>query len=122
MPKTVRTRTATIVQARGHLAKADEFAAAASAEFKAERTVKAASLVVHSGINSVDTACEFRLGKRVVGQHHGQVFVLPEQIGRDGMDLGKHLLKPLVMKTKVEYDSDDVPLLAASRAIGRALA
>lgn len=32
VPKTVRTWTVTIAQVRGYLAKADEFAAAASAE------------------------------------------------------------------------------------------
>ena len=38
------------------------------------------------------------------------------------MDLGKHLRRLLVLKTKVDYDSDDVPLIAASKAVDRALA
>jgi len=45
---------------------------------------------------------------------------LLEEAGRDGIELHKDLRRLLPMKTKAEYDPDNIPLSAASKAVGRA--
>ena len=120
MPKQSRTRTVTGVQARSYLAKAEEYAAAASNELKKGRAIAATSLAIHAAINAADAVCGARLGKRAAGQDHDEVRVLLKEAGRDGADLEKDLRRLLPMKTKAEYDPDDIPPSAASKAVDRA--
>ena len=42
-----------------------------------------------------------------------------KEAGKDGADLEKELRRLLPMKTKAEYDPDDIPLSAASKAVDR---
>ena len=120
MPKRLRTRTVTAAGVRGYVAKAEEYAAAASNELEAGPVIAATSLAVHAAINSADAVCGARLGKRAAGQDHDQVLVLLKQAGKDGADIEKELRRLLPMKTKAEYDPDDIPLSAASKAVDRA--
>lgn len=40
--------------------------------------------------------------------------------GQDGAEVAKALLRLLTMKTKTEYEPDDIPLSDAARAVDRA--
>ena len=107
-------------QARSYLAKAEEYLAAAENELEAERGIAATSLAIHAAINAADATCGVRLGKRAAGQDHDRAGELLKEAGRDGAELDKYLRRLLPMKTKAEYDPDDIPLSAASKAVGRA--
>ncbi|MGH8935597.1 MAG: HEPN domain-containing protein [Acidimicrobiia bacterium] len=107
-------------QARSYLAKAEEYVAAASAELEAGRGIAATSLAIHAAINAGDAVCGVRLGKRAAGQDHDQVLALLKEAGRDGAELEKDLRRVLPMKSKAEYDPDDIPFSAASKAVDRA--
>jgi len=48
------------------------------------------------------------------------VLTFLKEAGKDGADLEKDLRRLLPMKTKAEYDPDDIPLSAASKAVARA--
>lgn len=120
MPKTPRTRAVTAAQVRSYLAKATEYAAAAADELKADRGIAATSLAVHAGINAADVVCGARLGIRAAGKDHDQVLELLELAGKDGAVLCKELRRLLPMKTKAEYEPDNIPITAASKAVERA--
>lgn len=120
MPKKVRTRSVTAAQARSYLAKAEEFLAAARDELEAGRGIAATSLAIHAGINAADAVCGARLGKRAAGTDHDQVLALLKDSGKDGATVEKDLRRLLPMKTKAEYDPDDVSPSAASKAVERA--
>ncbi len=120
MARQARTRNVSAAQARSYLAKAEEYLAAAENELEAERGIAATSLAIHAGINAADAVCGVRLGKRAAGQDHDQVLALLKEAGRDGAELDKDLRRLLPMKTKAEYDPDNIPLSAASKAVGRA--
>ncbi|VAW08992.1 hypothetical protein MNBD_ACTINO01-1786 [hydrothermal vent metagenome] len=120
MAKPIRTRTVTAAQVRSYLAKAEEYAAAAVNELEAERSIAATSLAIHAAINAADAVCGARIGKRATGPDHDQALVLLDQAGTDGAALAKELRRLLPLKTKAEYDPDDIPLSAASRAVDRA--
>jgi uncharacterized protein (UPF0332 family) len=120
VPKQIRTRTVSAAQARSYLFKAEEYLAAAENEFDAERGIAATSLSIPAAINAADALCGARLGKRAAGQDHDQVLTFLKEAGKDGADLEKNLRRLLPMKTKAEYDPDDIPLSAASKAVDRA--
>ena len=116
----LRTRTVTAAQVRGYLSKAEEYLAAAENELAEGRSIAATSLAIHAAINSGDTVCGVRLGKRASGANHDQAIALLSESGKDGSAVGKDLRRLLTLKTKAEYDPDDIPLSAASRAVERA--
>lgn len=120
MARQPRTRNVSAAQARSYLAKAEEYLAASENELEAERGIAATSLAIHAAINAADAVCGVRLGKRAVGQDHDRAGGLLKEAGRDGAELGKDLRRLLPMKTKAEYDPDDIPLSAASKAVERA--
>jgi hypothetical protein len=115
-----RTRAVSAAQVRAYLAKAEEYAAAASSEFDAGRTIAATSLAIHAGINAADAVCGARLGKRAAGQDHDQVLVLLRQAGKDGTAVEKELRRLLPLKTKAEYEPESVPRTTAAKAVERA--
>ncbi|MCP4968601.1 MAG: HEPN domain-containing protein [bacterium] len=115
-----RTRPVTASQARRYLVKAEEYADAASSELDAQRGIAATSLAIHAAINAADAVCGVRLGERAAGQDHDEVFVLLKTAGKDGAEVEKNLRRVLPLKTKAEYDPDDIPLSTASRAVDRA--
>lgn len=108
-------------QARSYLAKAEEYLAASENELEAERGIAATSLAIHAAINAADALCGVRLGRRAAGSDHERVSELLKDGGRDGVELEKDLRRLLPMKTKAEYDPDDIPLTVASTAFGRAV-
>jgi hypothetical protein len=107
-------------QVRQYLAKAREYADAANNELAAKRTIAATSLAVHAGINAADAVIGLRRGVRAAGPDHDQVLALLRLSGKDGSDLEKVLRRLLRMKTKAEYDPDDIPAPAAHQAVERA--
>lgn len=116
----MRTRAVTAPQVRGYLAKAEEYLPAAGSEFEAGRTIAATSLAIHAAINSADTVTGVRLGKRAAGQDHDQVLALLRLAGRDGAEVEKDLVRLLPMKTKAEYEPDQISKSAAEKAVERA--
>lgn len=54
------------------------------------------------------------------GQDHDQVLVLLRQAGKDGTAVEKELRRLLPLKTKAEYEPDDVPRSTAAKAVERA--
>ena len=115
-----RTRAVTASQVRRYLAKAEEYAEAASSELDAQRGIAATSLAIDAAINAADAVCGVRLGERAAGPHHDRVFTLLKTASKDGAEVAKDLRQLLPPKTKAEYDPDDIPLSTASRAVNRA--
>ncbi len=107
-------------QVRSYAAKAEEFAEAAASDLAAGRNIAATSLAIHAGINSTDAVCGARLGKRAAGDDHDQVLVLVRQAGPDGAEVERELRRLLPLKTKAEYDPDDIAPSVATKAIERA--
>lgn len=61
-----------------------------------------------------------RLGQRAVGQDHEEALVLLRTAGADGIAVAKELGRLLPMKTRAEYEPDDIPKSDASKAVTRA--
>jgi hypothetical protein len=120
MPRPPRTRAVSAAQVRSYAAKAQEFAEAAASDLKAGWNIAATSLAVHAGINSADAVCGARLGKRAAGDDHDQVLVLLRQAGPDGAEIERELRRLLPLKTKAEYDPDDIAPSVAAKAVERA--
>lgn len=112
-----KTRSVTMVQVHEYLSKAEEFLLAAISELQAERSIAATSLAIHAGINAADAVCGARLKRRTAGQDHRETINLLRQAGDDGSQLAKDLQRLLSMKTKTEYEPDDVPLSKATSAV-----
>jgi hypothetical protein len=74
-------------------------------------------LAVHAGINAADAVTGMRLGQRAAGQNHDEVLALLRQAGPDGAAMERDLLRLLPLKTKAEYNPDDVPKATARRAV-----
>ena len=120
VPKPGRTRAASAAQVRAYAAKAEEFAEAAASDLEAGRNIAATSLAIHAGINSADAVCGARLGKRAAGEDHDQVLALLRQAGPDGAEVERELRRLLPLKTKAEYEPDDIAPSVAAKAVERA--
>lgn len=120
MARPGRTRPLSAVQVRAYAAKAGEFAQAASSDLDAGRCIAATSLAIHAGINSADAVCGARLGQRAAGGDHDQVLVLLRQAGPDGIEVERDLRGLLPLKTKAEYEPDDIAPSIAAKAVERA--
>ncbi|WP_208028068.1 HEPN domain-containing protein [Rhabdothermincola sediminis] len=107
-------------QVRAYAAKAEEFAEAATSELEAGRNIAATSLAIHAGINSADAVCGARLGKRAAGEDHDQVLDLLGQAGPDGAEVERNLRWLLPLKTKAEYEPDNIAPSVAAKAVERA--
>lgn len=121
MPKQTRTKKVSAAQVRAYAGKAQEYADAAASELGAERFIAASSLAVHAGINASDAVCGARLGERAAGDSHDQVLALLKTAGKDGVEVEKELRRLLPLKTKAEYEPDDVAVGVATKAVERAL-
>lgn len=117
MAKPGRTRPVSAAQVRAYAAKAEEFAEAAASDLGAGRNIAATSL---AGINSADAICGARLGKRAAGEDHDQVLALLRQAGPDGAEVERDLRRLLPLKTKAEYEPDDIAPSVAAKAVERA--
>lgn len=120
MPRQTRTRPVSAAQARAYVSKAEEYLSAAVAELDAGRTIASTSLALHAGINASDAVTGVRLGQRAAGQDHDEVLVLLRTAGPDGQAVVKDLMRLLPMKTKAEYEPDDIPRSDALKAVDRA--
>ena len=107
-------------QVRSYATKAGEFAEAAASDLEAGRNIAATSLAVHAGINSADAVCGARLGQRAAGDDHDQALVMLRQAGPDGAEVERELRRLLPLKTKAEYDPDDIAPAVAAKAVARA--
>lgn len=120
MPKQKRTKKVSAAQVRAYAGKAQEYVDAAESEIEAERFIAATSLAVHAGINASDAVCGARLGERAAGDSHDHVLALLRTAGKDGIEVEKELRRLLPLKTKAEYEPDDVAVGDATRAVERA--
>ena len=120
MPKPMRTKPVSGAQVRAYAGKAEEYADAAASEIEASRYIAATSLAIHAGINAADAVCGARLGERAAGEDHDQVLTLLRQAGPDGTKVEKELRRLLPLKTKAEYEPDDVAAGVAIKAVERA--
>ena len=120
MPRQMRTRSVNPAQARGYVAKAKEYLAAASNELEAGRSIAATSLAIHAAINASDAVTGLRIGRRAVGPDHNQVLALLKEAGKDGAEVERNLGRLLPLKTKTEYEPGDIPASDAARAVERA--
>jgi len=115
-----RTRPVRPAQVRQHLAKAEEFLAVAEDALAAGRTIAATGNAVHAAINAADAVCGARTRTRSAGPDHLQALGLLARAGPDGAEVARHLSRLLPLKTRAEYDPDDVPRQVASRAVATA--
>jgi len=118
--KPLRTRPVSAAQVRAYSAKADEYAEAAANELAAGRCIAATSLAIHAAINAADAVCGARVGVRAAGEDHDQVLGLLRQAGKDGAEIEVELRRLLPLKTKAEYEPDDVARSVAAKAVERA--
>ena len=81
---------------------------------------RSTSLAIHAAINAGDAVCGARLGKRAAGEDHHQVLTLLKQAGPDGAVVEKELRRLLPLKTKAEYEPDDIAAGVATKAVERA--
>ena len=120
MPKASRTRAVSAVHVHSYTAKAEEYLAAATTELEANRPIAATSLAIHAAINAADAVTGHRIGRRAAGPDHAEVRALLREAGKDGVELDKQLGRLLPLKTKAEYEPDEVALSEARRAVERA--
>lgn len=120
MPKRARTRPVSAAQVRAYVGKAEEYLSAATSELDADRPIAATSLAIHAGINAADAVTGVRLGVRAAGQDHDEAIRLLRTAGSDGIAVAKELGRLLPMKTRAEYEPDDVPKRDAVKAVERA--
>lgn len=120
MPKRPRARPVNAAQARAYVGKAEEYLAAAAAELDADRAIAASSLAIHAGINATDAVTGMRLGQRAAGQDHDEALVLVRAAGPDGVEVAKELGRLLPLKTRAEYEPDNIPKADAAKAVERA--
>lgn len=120
VPRPTRTRPVSAAQVRAYAAKAEEFAEAAVSDLEAGRNIAATSLAIHAGINSADAVCGARLGERAAGEDHDQVLALLRQAGPDGAEIERDLRRLLPLKTKAEYEPEDIAQSVATKAVERA--
>jgi hypothetical protein len=102
------------------VSKAEEYLSAANSELDAGRAIAATSLAIHAGINAADAVTGMRLGQRAAGRDHDEALVLLRTAGPDGTAVAKELARLLPMKTRAEYEPDDLPKSDAARAVERA--
>jgi hypothetical protein len=107
-------------QARAHAVKAQEYSEAAASELANGRYVAATSLAIHAAINAADAVCGTRLALRAAGEAPDHVLDLLRTAGPEGVVVEKELRRLLPLKTKAEYEPDDVSESVASKAVDRA--
>jgi hypothetical protein len=61
-----------------------------------------------------------RLGRRAAGPDHEQVKALLDGAGKDGAEVRRNLARLLPLKTKAEYEPDEIPRSVAVSAVQRA--
>jgi len=121
LPRPSRRRPVSSTQVRAYVGKAQEYADAATSELQAERYIAATSLAIHAAINAADAVCGARLGERAAGDAHEQALGMLRNAGDDGASVERDLRRLLPLKTRTEYEPDDIASGTATRAVERAL-
>ncbi len=117
MPRQPRTRSVSRAQVRGYAGKAQEYLDAAEASLTEHRHIAATSLAVHAGISAADAICGARMGRRSADQDHARSIALLGEAGTDGTAAARQLARLLPLKTRAEYEPDDVPKATATKAV-----
>jgi N-acetylglucosamine kinase-like BadF-type ATPase len=120
-PRTVACDEAT---RRGRLAKAKQFASAASMVFELaedddDLSSAVVTLCVHAGIAAADVICCGVLGEHAQGDNHAEAVALLDTVDKE---LGKSLKRLLSLKTRAGYSAQAIAkpdLTAAQRAMDR---
>ena len=120
VPRQSRTRPVTRDQVAAYVRKAEEFLVAAAVELNAGRAIAATSLAIHAAVNAADALTGARLGRRAAGQDHDELLTLLDEAGPDGIAIARDVVRLLPMKTRSDYEPDDVPQRAATKAVERA--
>ncbi len=102
----MRTRPVNAGQARAYVSKLEEYLAAAANDLGEAQSIAATSLAIHGAINAADAVTGVRVGRRAAGQ--------------DGAEVERNLARLLPLKTKAEYEPDDIAVSEATRAVERA--
>jgi hypothetical protein len=117
VPSQPRTRSVSRAQVRGYAAKAEEYLEAAEASLADGRHIAATSLAVHAGISAGDAICGARTGRRSADQDHARSVALLGEAGPDGKAAARQLGRLLPLKTRAEYEPDEVPKSVATKAV-----
>lgn len=117
MPSQPRTRSVSRAQVRGYAGKAQEYLDAAAANLADGRYIAATSLAVHAGISAGDAICGARTGRRSADQDHARSVALLGEAGPDGKAAVRPLGRLLTLKTRAEYEPDDVSKTIATKAV-----
>ena len=117
VPSQPRTRSVSRAQVRSYAGKAQEYLEAAEASLADGRYIAATSLAVHAGISAGDAICGARTGRRSADQDHARAVALLGDAGPEGKAAARHLGRLLPLKTRAEYEPDDVPKSIATKAV-----
>jgi hypothetical protein len=110
-------KAVTVAQVRQYLAKAEEFHDVAEDCLAASRNIAATGNAVHAAINAADAVGGALTSQRSAAPAHGDATVLLRQAGPDGVEVAKQLARVLPLKTRAEYEPDQVPRNVAARAV-----
>ena len=111
------TRPASTGDARGYLAKAQEFLRAASDSFELGNLIAATGNAIHAGIAAADAIAAARAGAVWKGEHAQAAGYLEKAAGAQGRQAGRHLRRLLPLKTRAEYDPNPIPVTEAAGAL-----
>lgn len=100
-----------------HLAKAQEFLAAAEMNQDVDMHNAATSNAVISGINSKDAICLGLVGRTGKGDDHKEAVMELKRAGRAGAELAPTLSRLLNLKTKSQYS----PIAMAAADVAKAV-
>ncbi len=117
MPSQPRTRPVSRSRVRGYVGKAQEYLEAAAASLADGRYIAATSLAVHAGISDGDAICGARTGRRSADPDQARAVVLLGEAGPEGDAAARRLGRLLPLKTRAEYEPDDVPKSIATKAV-----
>ena len=84
------------------------------------RTKPVSAAQVRSYAAKAEEFAEAAVSKRAAGDDHDQVLVLLRQAGADGAEVERDLRRLLPLKTKAEYDPDEIAPSVAAKAVERA--
>jgi uncharacterized protein (UPF0332 family) len=100
-----------------HLAKAEEFFAAAELSLEVGLADAATSNAVLAGIRACDAVCTARLGRYAKAQSHAEAVALVRQLGAEGKAAATLLNRLLSIKNKAQYDTTRITDDAARRTV-----
>ncbi|MEI2700728.1 MAG: nucleotidyltransferase domain-containing protein [Microthrixaceae bacterium] len=121
LARPTRTRPVSPAQVRAYAAKAQEFAETAASALEAGRYI-----ACHEPRNPRRHQLRGRRLRRSArpsapaGEDHDQVLVLLSQAGPDGAEIVRDLRRLLPLKTKAEYEPDEIAASVAAKTVDRA--